>query len=81
MAYKSSFDPSDMNYNPCQDGVRGCLLCVLAALADLESETERVSQHPEDKKTAEMLQLRTYQLKEVMKHALYREFFMESMEV
>lgn len=71
-----AIDPSDINYNPCGDGIRGCLLCVLAGLGELESDTEYVSRNPSDMQAAEQLQNRIDQFKDVLQHTINREFFM-----
>lgn len=76
MLYNYAIDPSDINYNPCGDGIRGCLLCVLAGLDELESDTAYVSRNPSDKQAAEQLQDKIEQFKDVLQHAVNREFFM-----
>lgn len=77
MLYGYGNGPSDINYNPCGDGIRGCLLCVLAGLDELEADTEYVSKNPSDEQAAEQLQNRIDQFKDILQHAVNREFFMD----
>lgn len=77
MLFSYNLDASNEYYNPYGDDTIGCMITMMAALCDLESDTKHVQDHPEDKEVSETLLLRLAQLKVVLLHALEREFFLE----
>lgn len=76
MLHGYDLGPGNINYNPCGDGIRGCLLCIMAALEELETDVDEISNNLSDNDVSERLQKRLGQLKEVMEHTVQQEFFL-----
>lgn len=76
MLYGYDLGPGNINYNPCGDGVKGCLLCIMAALDELETDVENLAKKLSDNDDSERLLRQMEQLKEVVDHTVQREFFM-----
>lgn len=76
MLYGYDLGPGNIHYNPCGDGIRGCLLCIMAALEELETDVDEICNNLSDNDVSEQLQKRLEQLKEVMEHTVQQEFFL-----